>query len=81
VPWFFEAFRGPDQSICKGRWLEIRHGLKACYAQWEDVGPFHTDLAGYVFGDERPSPNLNHGAGDRRVACGKLPPVMELASS
>jgi hypothetical protein len=63
VPWFIEAFRGATTSVCKGRWLEIRHGLKACYAQWEDVGPFHTDLAGYVFGDERPSPNLNHGAG------------------
>jgi hypothetical protein len=38
-------------------------GWQACYAQWEDVGPFHTDSAGYVFGDERPSPNVNHGAG------------------
>jgi len=63
VPWFIERFRGPDQSVCKGCWLEIRHGLKACYVQWEDVGPFRKDLAAYVFGDERPSPNLNHGAG------------------
>jgi hypothetical protein len=63
VPWFIEAFRSATTSVCKGHWLEIRHGLKACYAQWEDVGPFRTDLAAYVFGDERPSPNLNHGAG------------------
>jgi hypothetical protein len=63
VPWFIEAFRGVTTSICKGRWLEIHHGLKACYAQWEDVGPFRTDSAAYVFGDERPSRNLNHGAG------------------
>ena len=49
--------------MCKGRWLEIRHGLKSCYAQWEDVGPFRTDSAGYVFGNERPSPNVNRGAG------------------
>jgi hypothetical protein len=63
VPWFIEAFRGPDQSVCKGRWLEIRHGLKVCYAQWEDVGPFRTDLAAYVFGDDRPAPNVNHSAG------------------
>jgi hypothetical protein len=63
VPWFIEAFRGATTSVCKGRWLEIRHGLKACYAQWDDVGPFRTDLAGYVFGDERPSANLNHDAG------------------
>jgi hypothetical protein len=63
VPWFIERFRGPDQSVCKGCWLEIRHGPKACYARWEDVGPFRTDHAAYVFGEERPSPNLNHGAG------------------
>jgi hypothetical protein len=63
VPWFIESFRGPRTSVCNERWLEIRHGLKSCYAQWEDVGPFRTDLVGYVFGYERPSPNLNHGAG------------------
>src|SRR5947209_5785251 len=51
VAWFIEAFRGVTTSVCKGGWVEIRHGLKACYAQWEDAGPFHTDLAGYVFGD------------------------------
>jgi len=63
VPWFIERFRGLDSSVCKGHWLEIRHGVKTCYAQWEDVGPFCTDSAGYVFGDGRPLPNVNHGAG------------------
>jgi hypothetical protein len=63
VPWFMERFRGPGCSVCKGHWLEIRNEAKICYAQWEDVGPFCTDSAGYVFGDERPSPNMNHGAG------------------
>jgi hypothetical protein len=63
VPWFIERFRAPGFSVCKGHWLEIRHGDKICYAQWEDVGPFRTDSASYVFGDERPSPNVNHGAG------------------
>jgi len=63
VPWFIAGFRGPSCSVCKGRWLEIRHGLKTCYAQWEDVGPFYTDSAAYVFGDERPSSNVNQGAG------------------
>jgi hypothetical protein len=63
VPWFIERFHGPGCSVCKGHWLEIRHGAKICYAQWEDVGPFCTDSAGYVFGDERPVPNVNHGAG------------------
>jgi hypothetical protein len=49
--------------VCKGHWLEVRHGLRTCYAQWEDVGPFCTDSPAYVFGDERPSPNANYGAG------------------
>ena len=57
------AFRGARRSVCKGHWLEIRHGLKTCYAQWQDVGPFRTDLAAYVFGDQRPAQNVNHGAG------------------
>jgi hypothetical protein len=60
VPWFISRFRGPH---CKGHWGEIRHGAKICYAQWEDVGSFCTDSASYVFGDERPVPNVNHGAG------------------
>jgi hypothetical protein len=55
-------FGGRAKGVCKGRWLEIRHGLKSCYAQWEDVGPFRTDSAGYVFGNERPLPNANRGA-------------------
>ncbi len=33
------------------------------YAQWEDAGPFRTDHWQYVFGNERPKPNLNRGAG------------------
>jgi hypothetical protein len=63
VPWFSTRFRAVGQSVCKGSWLEIRHGLKSCYAQWEDVGPFHTNSATYVFGGEGPSPNGNHRAG------------------
>jgi len=63
VPWFIERFRGLASSVCKGRWIEIRRGIRTCYAQWEDVGPFCTDSAAYVFGDERPSPNVNYGAG------------------
>jgi Protein of unknown function (DUF3300) len=63
VPWFSTRFRVVGQSVCKGSWLEIRHGLKSCYAQWEDVGPFHTNSATYVFGGEGPSPNGNHRAG------------------
>jgi hypothetical protein len=63
VPWFKEAYQGPAVSTCKGRWVAIRKGNKVAYAQWEDAGPFRTDHWQYVFGNERPKPNLNKGAG------------------
>ncbi|MFZ1220403.1 MAG: hypothetical protein WAO00_13995 [Chthoniobacterales bacterium] len=63
VPWFQAAYQGPGVSTCKGRWIAIRKGNKVAYAQWEDAGPFRTDHWQYVFGNERPKPNLNKGAG------------------
>ncbi|HEY3602754.1 MAG TPA: hypothetical protein VGK72_12425 [Chthoniobacterales bacterium] len=63
VPWFKEAYQGPGVSVCKGHWVAIRKGNRVVYAQWEDAGPFRTDHWQYVFGNERPKPNLNHGAG------------------
>ena len=63
VPWFNEAYQGPAVSTCKGRWIAIRKGNRVAYAQWEDAGPFRTDHWQYVFGNERPKPNLNKGAG------------------
>jgi hypothetical protein len=63
VPWFNEAYQGPAVSTCKGRWVAIRKGDRVAYAQWEDAGPFRTDHWQYVFGNERPKPNLNKGAG------------------
>lgn len=63
VPWFREAYQGPGVSTCKGRWIAIRKGNRTVYAQWEDAGPFRTDHWQYVFGNERPKPNLNKGAG------------------
>lgn len=63
IPWFREAFQKPGRSVCKGRWLAIRHKNRIAYAQWEDCGPFRTDHWQYVFGNERPRPNLNQGAG------------------
>ena len=63
VPWFKEAYQGPGVSTCKGRWIAIHKGNKTVYAQWEDAGPFRTDHWQYVFGNERPKPNLNKGAG------------------
>jgi len=63
VPWFKEAYQGPAISTCKDRWVAIRKGNRTVYAQWEDAGPFRTDHWQYVFGNERPKPNLNKGAG------------------
>ena len=63
VPWFKEAYQGPAFSTCKDRWVAIRKGSRIAYAQWEDAGPFRTDHWQYVFGNERPKPNLNKGAG------------------
>jgi hypothetical protein len=63
VPWFNETYQGPAVSTCKGRWIAIRKGNRVAYAQWEDAGPFRTDHWQYVFGNERPKPNLNKGAG------------------
>ena len=63
VPWFKSEYQTDSRSVCKGRWIAIRRGSRVCYAQWEDAGPFRTDHAGYVFGNERPLPNLNQGAG------------------
>jgi len=63
VPWFKQRYQGPGVSTCKGHWVAIRKGDRTVYAQWEDAGPFRTDHWQYVFGNERPKPNLNKGAG------------------
>ena len=63
IPWFKNSFVRDGQSVCKDHWLAIRHCSRTCYAQWEDVGPFRVDHWQYVFGNERPHPNRNHGAG------------------
>jgi hypothetical protein len=63
IPWFKQAYAGPGQSVCQHRWVAIRKGNRTCYSQWEDCGPFRTDHFQYVFQNERPKPNLNHGAG------------------
>ena len=63
IPWFKQAFVRDGQSVLKGHWVAIRHNNRVCYAQWEDCGPFTTDHWQYVFGNERPRPNLNQGAG------------------
>ena len=63
IPWFKQAFVRDGQSVLKDRWIAIRKGSRVCYAQWEDVGPFQVDHWQYVFGNERPRPNVNRAAG------------------
>jgi hypothetical protein len=63
IPWFRQAFKKSGQTVCKDHWIAIRRGNRVVYAQWEDCGPFRTDHWEYVFGSDRPKPNMNHGAG------------------
>jgi hypothetical protein len=63
IPWFKDTFQQDGKSVLKDRWIAIRFKDRVAYAQWEDCGPFRTDHAAYVFGTERPKPNLNQGAG------------------
>lgn len=64
IPWFNEVFTQDGKSVCRDRWVAIRNSTgKVCYAQWSDCGPFRTDHWQYVFGNEKPKPNLNQGAG------------------
>jgi hypothetical protein len=64
IPWFKEKYKKYGESVCRNQWLEIRsHNGRTCYAQWSDCGPFRTDHWQYVFGNELPAWNINHGAG------------------
>jgi len=64
IPWFKDTYTEEGKSVCRDRWIAIRSSTgRVCYAQWSDCGPFRTDHWQYVFGNERPKPNLNQGAG------------------
>lgn len=63
IPWFQADFVRGGKSVCKGWGVAIHYRGGIVFAQWEDVGPFRTDHWEYVFGDERPHPNRNEGAG------------------
>jgi hypothetical protein len=63
VPWAGDRAWGPGESMCKNHWVRITRGSKSCYAQWEDVGPFRTDDAAYVFGSAAPRNRRNLQAG------------------
>ena len=63
VPWAGDRAWGAGESMCKNRWIRISRAGRACYAQWEDVGPFQTDDAAYVFGLAAPANRSNRQAG------------------
>jgi hypothetical protein len=64
IPWFKTAFVDEGKSVCRDRWVAIRNAAgKVCYAQWSDSGPHGSDHWQYVFGNEKPKPNANGGAG------------------
>jgi hypothetical protein len=64
IPWHKARWKGESShSVCRSQWLLMRHGSRYCYAQWEDVGPWETDDADYVFGNARPKNIENDGAG------------------
>ena len=46
VPWY----RPGIAPLLKNRWVEIRHNLRVCFAQWQDVGPCGEDDFAFVFG-------------------------------
>ncbi|MDD5440427.1 MAG: hypothetical protein PHS37_09615 [Candidatus Omnitrophica bacterium] len=46
---------GSRESMCKNRWIKIIKDGNIVYAQWEDVGPYRSDDARYVFGTRRPA--------------------------
>ncbi|MEI9897079.1 MAG: hypothetical protein WDN28_25260 [Chthoniobacter sp.] len=64
IPWFQEVFVEEGKSVCRDRWVAIRNAEgKVCYAQWSDCGPYGGEHWQYVFGNEKPKPNANGGAG------------------
>jgi len=54
IYWAGNKDRTGTVSICKNRWIKIMKNGTVCFARWEDVGPFNTDDAKYVFGTRRP---------------------------
>ena len=65
IPWNTGSSTiGSNTSLVKNRWIEIVYKGKACFAQWEDVGPLGEDDADYVFGTTTvPKNTFNQHAG------------------
>lgn len=63
IPWFARLNPEPGNTVLKGRWVQIYHNKRSCYAQWEDCGPWVTDDWQYVFGSKPPKATQNGSAG------------------
>jgi hypothetical protein len=63
IYWAKEKSWGELESMCKNQWIKISFGDKTVFAQWEDVGPFNSDDAKYVFGTAPPENKENNNAG------------------
>jgi hypothetical protein len=63
IPWFLKSRPEPGKTVLKGKWLQIYHKGRSCFAQWEDCGPWNTDDWGYVFEGKPPKTKENGGAG------------------
>ncbi|WP_234044511.1 hypothetical protein [Haloferula rosea] len=62
IPWFKRVNPRPGRTSLKGQWVQIYHGGRSCYAQWEDCGPWVTDDWHYVFGNSPPKNRSNQSA-------------------
>lgn len=62
IPWFKGLNPRPGRTVLKGKWVQILHNGKSCYAQWEDCGPWTTDDYNYVFKGSSPKNSKNGGA-------------------
>jgi hypothetical protein len=47
IPWYHPGL----SPLLKNRWIEILLDGRACFAQWQDVGPCGEDDFDFVFGD------------------------------
>jgi hypothetical protein len=64
IPWFARMNPQPGKTVLKGRWVQIYHNGRICFAQWEDCGPWNTDDWEYVFGSaQQPKTKENNAAG------------------
>jgi len=63
VYWASSRSWAADQSMVKNRWVQVTHGARTCYGQWEDVGPYHKDDEAYVFGAALPKNKVSPRAG------------------